>query len=112
MLCIIFAQGRDKDMWGEDALEFKPERWIIDGKLRGMPSENEYSVFHAGPRSCLGQRMARLETSICLSTLMKNMSFSLAVNPTTVTYKLSLTLVPEPGSLLVNIEPPLEKTKQ
>lgn len=43
---------RRKDLWGDDADEFRPERW--DGRKTGF----EYIPFNAGPRICIGQQLA------------------------------------------------------
>ena len=40
---------RDKQFWGPDADEFKPERWV--GRKPGW----EYLPFNGGPRICLGR---------------------------------------------------------
>lgn len=50
-----YAQGRSEKVWGADAKEFKPERWIDDqGELR-RESQGKWPAFHAGPRVCLGK---------------------------------------------------------
>ena len=49
-----YAMGRSKQIWGEDAEEFKPERWITaEGELR-REAASKWPAFHAGPRICLG----------------------------------------------------------
>lgn len=40
----VYAMHRNKDIWGPDAEEFKPERW--NGKKPGF----EYLPFNGGPR--------------------------------------------------------------
>lgn len=40
----VYAMHRNKDLWGPDAEEFKPERW--NGKKPGF----EYLPFNGGPR--------------------------------------------------------------
>lgn len=45
----VDALHRRRDLWGPDADEFKPERWI--GRKAGW----EYLPFNGGPRICLGR---------------------------------------------------------
>ncbi|CAM8888394.1 unnamed protein product [Rhodiola kirilowii] len=54
----IYAMGRMGEIWGEDCLEFKPERWMSEnGGMIHMPSK-KYNVFSAGPRTCVGKDVA------------------------------------------------------
>ncbi|EHA54188.1 cytochrome P450 52A12 [Pyricularia oryzae 70-15] len=57
VLYSMLAQHRRKDLFGEDALEFRPERWET---LR--PGWN-YVPFNGGPRICVGQQYALTEAS-------------------------------------------------
>lgn len=54
-----------KDIWGEDAEEFKPERW--EGKKVGW----EYLPFNGGPRICLGQQFALTEAGYVTTRLIQ-----------------------------------------
>lgn len=83
-----FTMGRSTSIWGEDAAEFRPERWIG----RGQPDVYSNPVFHAGPRECLGRRMAYLEMKVCIATLLRRYHFTLTVHPSEVMYAESLTL--------------------
>ncbi|KAI7890517.1 cytochrome P450 [Mucor mucedo] len=66
-----FCQGRHEKVWGPDAKQFKPERWInSEGNLVRAES-GKYIVFHMGPRICLGQNMATLEVLLTMSMLLK-----------------------------------------
>ncbi|KAH0862816.1 hypothetical protein HID58_080027, partial [Brassica napus] len=57
----IYALGRMKSVWGDDAEDFRPERWISDnGMLRHEPS-HKFLAFSAGPRSCLGKKLTFLQ---------------------------------------------------
>ncbi len=47
----VYVIQRRKDLWGEDADEFRPERW--DGRKSGW----EYLPFNGGPRICIGQQV-------------------------------------------------------
>ncbi|KAF8075664.1 hypothetical protein N665_1073s0012 [Sinapis alba] len=58
IIILLYALGRMKAVWGEDASEFKPERWVSNtGSLRHEPSF-KFFAFNAGPRSCLGKQLA------------------------------------------------------
>jgi cytochrome P450 len=50
-----YAMHRRKDLYGEDADEFKPERWET------LRPGWEYLPFNGGPRICLGQQYALTE---------------------------------------------------
>ena len=65
------AMGRDKNIWGEDALEFKPERFL-DAK---EPSMYKYPVFNAGPRTCLGKPLALSTMKLTLAYLLPKFDF-------------------------------------
>ncbi|CAK7225885.1 hypothetical protein SBRCBS47491_006040 [Sporothrix bragantina] len=65
-----WALNRSRETWGEDADVFRPERWLTvsplpsSGNATGSPyrlvsrSASEFPVFHGGPRTCLGKKMA------------------------------------------------------
>ncbi|KAF8183867.1 hypothetical protein K438DRAFT_1488099, partial [Mycena galopus ATCC 62051] len=52
-------------IWGSDAAEFKPERWLNDQDV--LAPAKEYSGYHHtmifsdGPRTCLGKSFALAE---------------------------------------------------
>ncbi|KZV86297.1 cytochrome P450 [Exidia glandulosa HHB12029] len=55
---------RNSELWGEDAMEFVPERWIEKDKMkRYLENPMIFLPFHAGPRICLGQQLAYNEAS-------------------------------------------------
>jgi cytochrome P450 len=55
----VYAMHRRADFYGEDADEFRPERWE-SGKLQ---PRWEYLPFNGGPRICVGQQYALTEVS-------------------------------------------------
>ncbi|MCJ1387575.1 hypothetical protein MMC18_000418 [Xylographa bjoerkii] len=59
------------DLWGEDALEFKPDRWLGSGTNNGGASSN-YALltFLHGPRSCIGQAFAKAEFACLLAAMV------------------------------------------
>ncbi|KAG2186343.1 hypothetical protein INT43_002781 [Umbelopsis isabellina] len=86
-----WAQGRLEAVWGSDAKDFKPERWLNEeGELK-RENQGTWPAFHAGPRVCLGQNLATLEALVALTLLLKKYRFKL-VPGQDITYQVSLTL--------------------
>jgi cytochrome P450 len=72
MLCSLYSMGRMESIWGEDCLEFKPERWISEqGRIVHVPSY-KFIAFNAGPRTCLGKDMSFIQMKIVASSIIWN----------------------------------------
>ncbi|KAK2998152.1 hypothetical protein RJ639_026157 [Escallonia herrerae] len=100
----IYSSGRMKFIWGEDCLEFRPERWLMeDGTKFEAHDPFKFVSFNAGPRICLGKDLAYLQMkSIAAAVLLRH---QLAVAPGhRVEQKMSLTLFMKNG-LNVNVHP-------
>lgn len=69
---LMYALHRRKDIYGEDATLFRPERWQ-DGALKHVGYG--YLPFGAGQRACLGQEFAMLETSYTIARLIQRFPF-------------------------------------
>ncbi|KAF8308493.1 cytochrome P450 monooxygenase CYP63 [Clavulina sp. PMI_390] len=53
-----------KDLWGDDAAEFRPERWLEKASLAEITADPfRFIPFNAGPRICLGQNFAYNQAS-------------------------------------------------
>ncbi|KAK6163575.1 hypothetical protein DH2020_000439 [Rehmannia glutinosa] len=65
-----YAMGRMERIWGEDCLEFKPERWLQSGVFKQV-NPFKYPVFQAGPRVCLGKEMAVVEMKTVALSLIR-----------------------------------------
>ncbi|KAF5354751.1 hypothetical protein D9756_005648 [Leucocoprinus leucothites] len=78
----VFLMHRRADLWGPDALEFDPDRFL-DERLSKFLLKNPFifTPFNAGPRICLGQQFAYNEASFFLIRLLQQFSsFSLALD--------------------------------
>lgn len=64
----VYAMHRRKDIYGPDALEFRPERWAPEEGLR--PGWG-YLPFNGGPRICVGQQFALTEASYTIVRLLQ-----------------------------------------
>ncbi|KAJ6506844.1 cytochrome P450 [Mycena sanguinolenta] len=77
----INALNRDFEIWGEDALEFRPERWEFPPPAASaIPGVwGHMLTFLGGTRSCIGFRFAVVEMKVLLFTLVRAFEFDLAV---------------------------------
>ncbi|XP_075504067.1 cytochrome P450 94B3-like [Primulina tabacum] len=65
-----YGMGRMEELWGEDRLEFKPDRWFHnDGVLKPV-SPYKFPVFQAGPRVCLGKEMAFIQMKYVVASVL------------------------------------------
>ncbi|KAM7268726.1 hypothetical protein ACFE04_010892 [Oxalis oulophora] len=87
-----YAMGRMKYIWGEDAEEFKPERWLDENGHFQMQSSFKFTAFQAGPRICLGKEFAYRQMKIFSAVLVGSFKFKLRDEQEIVTYIPMLTL--------------------
>ncbi len=100
VMWVPWAMGRSHQIWGEDADEFRPGRWLlsdsemkqmehdvaIDAKNHDRPSRLvsksafEFPVFNGGPRSCLGKKLAELLAVSVIASLIWNHDFEEVVD--------------------------------
>ena len=75
----IWAINTSIELWGPDALEFNPERWIGPGKANSGGAESNYAfmTFIHGPRSCIGQQFAKAEFGCLVAALVGSFQFEL-----------------------------------
>lgn len=94
----IYSVGRMKTVWGEDCMEFKPERWLSAEGDRFEPPKDGYKfvAFNAGPRTCLGKDLAYLQMKSVASAVLLRYRISL-VPDHRVEQKMSLTLFMKNG---------------
>lgn len=113
-----WAMGRSAAIWGADALDFRPERWLEktheedcrggegdDGvqSWRFVPrSAGEFPVFNGGPRLCLGKRLAEVVGVRVLAEVLPRFGFRPAFEGERVS-RSSLTL-PMEGGLPVHVD--------
>ncbi|KAG8843002.1 hypothetical protein FRB96_004483 [Tulasnella sp. 330] len=64
------AIHRRKDLWGEDAEDFNPERWMGD-RAPNDSTEGQFIPFNGGPRICLGMDMAYNKNSFMLIRILQ-----------------------------------------
>ncbi|KAK3306376.1 oxidoreductase-like protein [Chaetomium strumarium] len=69
ILIPTYALAQRPDIWGPDAAEFRPERWLENGgrKQHGF----EFIPFGGGVRQCLGQQFARIKSAYVIIRMMQ-----------------------------------------
>ncbi|KAF6760258.1 cytochrome P450 [Ephemerocybe angulata] len=77
----LIGCNRNVDVWGEDAAEWKPERWleplresVVGAKVPGVYSH--LMTFLGGGRACVGVKFAQLQMKVVLSTLVESFTFA------------------------------------
>ncbi|GLJ05627.1 hypothetical protein SUGI_0021750 [Cryptomeria japonica] len=70
--CVLFiyATNRMESIWGKDALEFKPERWITKEGICMNQSDYKYPVFIGGPRICIGKDFAYVNMKCIVANIL------------------------------------------
>ncbi|KAJ7861631.1 cytochrome P450, partial [Mycena leptocephala] len=77
----ILAVNTDKEIWGEDATEFKPERWEkVPDAASAIPGVwANILTFFAGPHNCIGFRFSLVELKAFLFIFIRAFEFESAV---------------------------------
>ncbi|KAJ6582349.1 cytochrome P450 [Mycena capillaripes] len=90
----LSAANRSTAIWGPDASEFKPERWLNRSQTE-MKLPGAYSgmmTFLSGAKVCPGKIFAILEMKLVLSVLL--LSFSFEPIPEPIDWRMGITLEP------------------
>ncbi|KAI1082569.1 putative cytochrome P450 alkane hydroxylase [Whalleya microplaca] len=81
-----FVMHRRKELFGEDAEEFRPERW------ESLRPGWDFLPFNGGPRICPGQKFALTESSYTIARLLHAFSDIENLDPTEWREQLTLSL--------------------
>ncbi|KAF8878007.1 cytochrome P450 [Gymnopilus junonius] len=84
----IRYMNRAEVLWGPNAKEFEPERWLeIDGlaltRAKEIQGHKHILTFSDGSRTCLGRSFALAEFKAVLSVLIRSYTFELPDGPNT-----------------------------
>ncbi|KAI0955818.1 hypothetical protein AcV7_006382 [Taiwanofungus camphoratus] len=82
----ILGSNINKAVWGPDALEWKPERWLrpLPSTVTEAPIPGIYShlmTFSGGARGCIGFKFSEMEIKVTLSVLLSSFRFDVSQKP-------------------------------
>ncbi|USW58659.1 Putative cytochrome P450 [Septoria linicola] len=90
VLMCPWAVNRSKKLWGNDAQDFKPERWLTkptpsvdlggkdDNSRSTTTSPMRFLTFLHGPRSCIGQTFSRAEQKCLVAAMVMRFEIRMA----------------------------------
>ncbi|KAK6796264.1 hypothetical protein RDI58_003965 [Solanum bulbocastanum] len=65
----IYTMGRMEGIWGKDCREYRPERWLRDGRYMSE-SAYRFTAFNGGPRLCLGKDFAYYQMKFTAASIL------------------------------------------
>ena len=98
-----WAVNTNEELWGADAAEFNPDRWMGAGNATTGGAESTYAfiTFLKGPRSCIGEGFARAEFACLLAAWVGRLETEFAQEPYMEKIEVGITL--KPAKLTVRV---------
>ncbi|CAJ0564618.1 unnamed protein product, partial [Mesorhabditis spiculigera] len=92
-----YTLQRSKEIWGADAEEFVPDRWMNPTREQQMA----YLPFGGGPRVCVGSRLAYTEEKMALVQLLRKYELHPVPNPKEMELRGPITISPVSVDVLI-----------
>ncbi|KAI0028886.1 cytochrome P450 [Vararia minispora EC-137] len=84
--------NRSVEIWGDDAQEFRPERWEnLPESAHTLPSVySNLLTFNAGPHACIGFRFSNAEAKALIFSIIRAFEVELAIQPDDIVRKTAI----------------------
>ncbi|KAI9872766.1 MAG: hypothetical protein M1830_001214 [Pleopsidium flavum] len=94
-----WAINTSKALWGADAADFNPDRWLAPGRANTGGADSNYSflTFLHGPRSCIGQSFAKAEFACLVAAIVGRFEMELENKDAVVEIQGGITAKPKNG---------------
>lgn len=90
MFVSIFSIHRNKDLWGETANDFDPDRFLPENISKINPSA--FIPFSLGKRNCVGKQFTMQSMKVIMKILIENYKFSTPLKYEELKFKNDMTL--------------------
>ncbi|KAI9594790.1 cytochrome P450 [Syncephalis fuscata] len=102
----LWAIHKNPNVYGDNADEFYPERWLIDDQVKLKQMRKQFLGFGVGTRTCIGQNLAWMELRLLLASILRQFDFTIPADVTNDMTPLSLfTLKPRGNCFQVRATP-------
>ncbi|KAI9292854.1 cytochrome P450 [Neoconidiobolus thromboides FSU 785] len=91
-----------ESLWGQDANEFKPERWIKHNQL--IANNSKFIPFSVGNRACIGRNLAQTMMELIIIHLLTNFELELLSKDYTLTPQTLSFTAPKEGCFNVKFK--------
>ncbi|KZT54811.1 cytochrome P450 [Calocera cornea HHB12733] len=84
IICSFDGFNKSEEVWGPDANQFLPDRWLrpeakeVDPSKHGGGIYANLATFGGGPKACIGYRFAVLEVSAFIVTIIRDFEITLS----------------------------------
>ncbi|KAH7111734.1 cytochrome P450 [Dactylonectria estremocensis] len=73
-----WVEHQNEQIYGPDAAEFRPERWLVDDKGKIAFMNRHWMPFGLGSRTCIGRHVSYLEMLKLIPRIVRDFDFELA----------------------------------